>query len=166
MISGDVQAREIFITHPEFRVAAGIGTFNASFAKDYAPIAGIYFATDFTRFLDNPSIVYPVEPVQNPTSHCTTIATQRNSPACSASYFVSSGLENISPWPSKNADFPDAGAYVVKDIAGYQFDFGELQTGERFDGTKDCRIYGDDVAAIQLCISTFDENTLIASTLP
>ena len=52
-VNTDVQdAPIIFSLVP---VAAGIGPFEPSFANEYSLIAGIYFATDLTNFLSNPT---------------------------------------------------------------------------------------------------------------
>ena len=144
-----------------FPVAAGIGPFRPSFASEYSLIAGIYFATDVTSFLSNPQRVIPMNSVQQVTTPCTFIESQKHSKACSASYFVPGGLELISPWPSKNVDDWHADVYVVDNIRGYHLDYSQMSVDARFDGISDCKTFGNSKGGIQICLSS-QGNTLNA----
>ena len=137
-----------------FLVAAGIGTFKPLYARPYSVIAGVYFATDLTNFLSNAQRVIMTDPVKAPDTPCAHNETQKRSRFCSASYFVPGGVELITPWPSKNEDHWDAETYQVKDLQGYQLDFGEMAAGARFDGSADCKVFGDSDASVQICVSS------------
>lgn len=76
---------------------------------------------------------------------------------------MSGGLDLISPWPQKNNDLPDAGFYTVHNLLGYQLDYFQLEGNANFDGVKDCRVYGNRAAAIQICLSNTIDNRLDAS---
>ena len=102
-------------------------------------------------------------PLSRSNASCTTVRSEKDTPACGSSYFVSGGLDLISPWPQKNNDLPDAGFYTVHDLLGYQLDFSQLESNARFDGINDCRVYGTRAAAIQICLSSTLDNRLDAS---
>ena len=161
--TGDVTTQTIFRSQNFFPVAAGIGSFNSSFAEEYSSIAGIYFATDFTNFLSDSKRVAVVAPLTRSNASCTTIRNEKATPSCGSSYFVSGGLDLISPWPQKNNDLPEAGFYTVHDLLGYQLDYSQLESDAKFDGVADCRVYGNRAAAIQICLSNTINNRLDAS---
>ena len=74
------------------------------------------------------------------------------------SYFVTGGLELITPWPSKQEQHLNAEIYMVKDLQGYQLDFSQLPTKARFNGQSDCKFFGDDASAVQICISSENDD--------
>lgn len=79
---------------------------------------------------------------------------------CVSSYFVSGGLSAVTPWPSKNNNLPESPLYTVSKSSGYQFDFSAIDPVARFDGTKDCNVYGGDSTAVQFCLTMSNDTVL------
>lgn len=158
-----MEARLVYLEHDSFPVAAGVGFFNPSLvSSDTSRVTGISFATDFSRFLSDPLVSYPTIAV-NPGS-CANEGIKAVG-GCVSSYFVPGGLSLISPWPSRNKTLPESPLYTVSKCSGYQFDFSAIDPAARFDGTKDCNVYGDGSSAVQFCLTTSNDTLLNMSEL-
>ena len=79
------------------------------------------------------------------------------------SYFLPGSLTMVSPMPNTESRKPDANIYIVKDAPGYHLQFYPIATGDFFDVTYDCRLYGKNTMALQLCIKAMG-NDLMAGT--
>ena len=153
----------VYLEHDSFPVAAGLGFFDPSIvSRDTSLFTGVLFATDFSRFLSDPLVSYPTTAV-NPGS-CANDGIKAAGD-CVSSYFVSGGLSLISPWPSRNRTLPGSSLYTVSKSSGYQFDFSAIDPAARFDGTRDCIVYGDGSTAVQFCL-TLSNDTLLNMSEP
>lgn len=157
-----MDARLVYLNHDSFPVAAGVGEFNPSFvSSDTSLITGVLFATDFSRFLSDPLVSHPTAAV-NPGS-CSNDGTRAADRV--SSYFLSGGLKSISPWPSLKDTLPGSPLYTVSRSSGYQFDFSAIDPAARFDGTKDCNMYGEASTAVQFCLAVSNDSLLNMSEL-
>lgn len=95
--------------------------------------------------------------------HCATDGSLAST--CIVSYYVPGGLDFVSPWPTKNNTLLSLPIYTIEKVNGYQFDFSKVDPSARFDGTKDCNIYGDPQTAIQFCLGLSNETVLNLSML-
>ena len=73
-------------------------------------------------------------------------------------------LENDTILPSDNS-YPDAISYIQNDAPGYQFDFYPIDTAvEPAITIADCRVYGVDIMALNICLKQVNETSLISGT--
>ena len=75
----------------------------------------------------------------------------------------------VSPRPSKIGGYPNAVGFVVKGVACYQLDYGDVGEGERLDVARDCRTYGLPNKAIQICVTAskvFTEDSRVNASKP
>lgn len=163
--AGDVSSSLHFVSEPPFRISAGVGDFNASWVIEAGSTAAIQFQTDINHFLTDTARARRVEPVIRGTSICRSDDPLRNTDACRASYFIAGGLELVTPWPSKNKNDTGKTSYTIYNVQGLHLDFSfaELEGNARFDGTKDCVVYGGESSAVQVCVTKSDENIIYAS---
>jgi hypothetical protein len=97
--------------------------------------------------------------VENPQAACVN-GGDSASADCILSYYVSGGLELISPWPYLNYSLSDSPIYTVWHNQGYHFDFSALDSLATFDGATDCNMYGEQAAAVLFCL-TISQNSAL-----
>ena len=150
---GDVQIREAFTPRIKIPVSAGLGPFNTSSAQDRDPLLATYFTVYCTNFLSDRTLVASIASVR----------------PGSTSYLLVGGMGLVSPRPSKDRRYPDAAGFVVKDVASYQLDYGDVGEGELFDVDRDCKTYGLPNKAIRICVAASkgfaEDNRVNASKL-
>jgi hypothetical protein len=150
-----------FADHANFPVAAGIGNFNATYALDFAQIAPIYMASDFSALLQAKDVSWSTPVIDSANSNCT-VSDVFSSNACGSGYFLHGGLKPVTPWPTKNTAMPSAPVYTLHSVRGLQLDFTDQKSGARFQNDRDCMVFGTENGAIQICISQYTRNAVNA----
>jgi hypothetical protein len=162
---GETTGELTFPSNPPFPVAAGVGNFNVSWVSEAIDGVALQFETDINRFLSDPTIVFPTNPVVEGTTICPSDSPLKGTNACQASYFIAGGLGLVTPWPAMNGTLLEETVYILNDVQGLQVDFAFAELGQdaQFDGTKDCIVQGNNDAAIQFCVTKSEENIIYAS---
>lgn len=165
-MAGDATVSQEYIEHEGFPITGGIGDFNASFAGDikFRGISAVLFGGDFGGFLTNLKVSYPTSPIDSTQTACVN-GGDSSSTNCILSYYVSGGLELISPWPYLNYSLPESPLYTVRQNQGYHFDFSALESHATFNGVTDCSLYGEDGGATLFCFAASRNSALNMSMI-
>lgn len=85
------------------------------------------------------------------------------------SYFLPGSMSGVQLDPNlppiASSDYPKAISWIQNDAPGYQFDFSPIDRVKDPSMTlDDCRVYGTDFLAVQLCLKNAD-SSILAGTL-
>ena len=59
--------------------------------------------------------------------------------------------------------YPEADPVVLRNAIGYQLEFSSLDEAFQFEQASDCRIYGSDQTAFELCLRSENDARMAAS---
>jgi len=62
-------------------------------------------------------------------------------------------------------EYPNALAYIQDDAPGYQIDFYPINRQTEYLDLDDCRLYGVDLMALQVCLKA-ENNSILAGVSP
>jgi hypothetical protein len=94
-----------------------------------------------------------------PPSNCT-------SDKCS-SYFMPGYITSVNYTEGYNltdSNYTNADTFITIDAPGYQLDFGPLEPDDPPVTLQDCRVYGYNELAVEICLKKTDNSTFIAGT--
>ena len=143
-----------------FKLSAGVGQFNASLAQEWHDnvVSNLVVRKFPTLFVDTSVSYSTTQVVRHP--KCV-----NNTRTCHSSYFPGE-LNTVSPWVwdlQKNLSLP-GDSMIVKSSQGLQVDYWEVDPQEPSWEASDCQTWGDNRAALMLCLSEskVSANTLVA----
>lgn len=137
-----------------FSAVAGIGPYNSSLATPE-----ILEPTVAATFI---SELYPTM------LHDAQISTDLTPHSCSGdgclSTFIVGPIGLIQPPPLPISSYPSADTIFVHSLQGVETEFWDVDSRDRFNLTDDCKVWGTNDSAIQVCISasSLDKDHLIA----
>ena len=154
MVQGDVRTAPTFNrveTTPTY--GFGIGTFNASLAKLWAPATDLLFSTGFNEFMSDTTRTVPVTETAN-NRNCAPRDQAGNTSDCVSTFYVPGGIENSVRWVLESNGSINANAYLAIDQQGYIFEFRNNPQSSAYSVTQDCSVYGSELFAFALCLKS------------
>lgn len=147
IILGDVSTT---ITYDKLTDAApvdgyGIGTFNASLAAIWHPMADMMFSTNFMYFLADGARVVDIT-ASDARQRC-----DSGEDGCEASYFVSGGIGDFAAALLASSGSRGADAFLAESQPGFVFDYTDGKDDWQF-ADSECSVFGADIAAWGLCL--------------
>lgn len=137
----------------------GIGEFNSSLVNFWAPMTDMLFSNRFDEFLKDTNRVVDLTDPGNRD------ACDRGY-SCNQTYFVSGGIENLSPQLINDTISARADAFIVEGQQGYLFSFESTTQGLKFNGVRHCRTYPVKINAWALCLDNEADDVLASSKDP
>lgn len=158
--SGDVSTT---VTYDKLTVTApvngyGVGTFNASLAAIWHPMADLLFSTNFMYFLSDAARVVDITPSEA-RDRC-----NNGDDGCAVSYYVSGGSGDFAPALMANGHSRGADAFLAEAQPGFVFDYKDGNDYWKF-ANDECSIFGADIAAWALCLQDGDDKNEIRARL-
>jgi hypothetical protein len=162
MAEGNVQTMPIFNrveTTPTY--GFGIGTFNASLAKLWAPATDLLFSTGFNEFMSDATRTVRVTETADK-RNCAPQDQAGNTSDCLSTFYVPGGIENSVQRVLESDGSTNANAYLAIDQQGYIFEFGNNPQSSAYSVTQDCSVYGSELFAFALCLKNGADHVIQA----
>ena len=136
----------------------GVGTFNASLAAIWHPMADLLFSTNFMYFLSDTSRVIDITPAEA-RDRC-----NNGHDGCTVSYYVSGGSGDFAPALLASEGSRGADAFLAEGQPGFLFDYTDGSDDWIFTSDH-CSVFGADIAAWALCLKDGDRENEIHARL-
>ena len=154
---GDINTRlsyhtEAAITGP---FNGAMGDFNASIAASFAPMIDSITGVGFADLLSDPRRALDIGQQAKNNLPCSLGVSKTESQTCSQVFFMPGLVLDLDQL--RNASHPEADLFVVHDSPGYMLNFTTSGADVPFNLTKDCRVYGNEMAAFEICVRDDDE---------
>ncbi|KAF1967526.1 hypothetical protein BU23DRAFT_559316 [Bimuria novae-zelandiae CBS 107.79] len=151
------------ITYDKLTITApvtgyGVGTFNASLAAIWHPMADLLFSTNFMYFLSDGARVVDI------TAPAARARCNDGEENCVVSYYVSGGSGDFAPALLASGDSRGADAFLAEAQPGFVFDFTDGSNDWQF-ADNECSVFGADIAAWALCLKDGTEDNEIKARL-
>lgn len=136
----------------------GVGTFNASLARIWHPMADLLFSTNFMYFLSDGARVVDIT-TSEARNRC-----NDGEDGCAVSYFVSGGSGDFAPALLASGGSRSADAFLAISQPGFVFDYTDGSDEWQFSDDE-CSVFGADIAAWALCLKDGEHGNEIHAQL-
>src|SRR6266536_3509654 len=165
MVQGNIDTRPTFYrveTTPTY--GFGIGTFNASLARIWAPATDLLYSTHFNEFVsDSTRTVDITEGGER--KNCVPRDDVQSGSGCLTTLFVPGGIENYVQELLESSKSIKADAYLAIDQQGYVFEFEQGIQNWKYNTEGECRVYSSELFAFALCLKNGADSALQARKL-
>jgi hypothetical protein len=138
--------------------STGYQRFNASAASMFAFTGDAIWGVNMDEFLLNPRIVIDITPADRGSQSCSLGYDARLAQVCARTVFIP-----IVSGAALDQTYPEADLVVLQNSIGYQLEFSSLDEGFQFEKASDCRIFGSESAAFEMCLRSENDSSIAAS---
>jgi hypothetical protein len=139
-------------------ISTGYQRFNASAASLFAFSGDAMWGVNMDEFLLNPRIVIDITPAERGSQSCSLGYDVGLSQVCARTAFIP-----IVVGVALDQTYPEADLVVLQNSIGYQLEFSSLDEDFQFEQASDCRIFGSDRVAFELCLRSENDARIAAS---
>ncbi|PVH87145.1 hypothetical protein DL98DRAFT_581868 [Cadophora sp. DSE1049] len=136
-----------------------MGDFNASIATSFALMIDSITGVGFADLLSDPRRALDIGPQAKNNLPCSLGVSKTDNQTCNQVFFMPGLVLDLDQL--RNAAHPEADLFVVNNSPGYMLNFTTSGVDVPFNLTKDCRVYGNEMAAFEICIRENDETLKI-----
>ena len=124
-----------------------------------------YFMVDVSNFLQDPLRVAPVKAVHRSLDPCPSIPNKGTPNKCSQGFFLTGGLDGVSPSPDTITVNQDADLFVVEHLRGVQFDITRQSLDHTYSFETECRVFASDHGGFLICIQPAERDSSAVTPL-
>jgi hypothetical protein len=126
-----------------------MGDFNASKAANFASMIDSFIGPAFTDFLADSRRIIDITSNSKDSVPCSSGFSKTSTQTCDQTFYMPGVVVDLDLL--RNAAVPQADMFVMHDTPGYMLNFTTSDHAPVFDVKKDCRAYGEKIAAFEIC---------------
>lgn len=159
LCAGDISLELVFFPQETYSIAAGIGTFNASYISHVDESVSTALLVSMGSPTWSTRDTWPSDPLGPSYGHCT--KSDGSWTACDESHLLVGGVLSISPQKDNLSVHPDSTAYVVPHTRSLLLEYGTVHDLQGLYNNGTCYLTGSAYAAAYWCTHTGSDQELL-----